>query len=136
MIYYIILNNLCDLFSDEFLTKDWTLPSDLYGIGKYGTDSYKIFCMKNAWKRVESDDPMLMMYLNWRRATEHLRKKFLNSRKNSKAVDPDETALNQDQIRQSMDAYQSSQASQASQAKQAKQTQTDLPLPRKRTRTK
>lgn len=80
-------------FSHEFLTKDWKLPNDLYGIGKYGTDSYKIFCMKNAWKKVESDDPMLMMYLNWRRATEHLRKKFLNSEKNSKATDPDEQVI-------------------------------------------
>lgn len=46
--------------------------------------------MKNEWKRVDSDDPMLMMYLNWRRATEHLRKKFLKLASNSSSVDPDD----------------------------------------------
>lgn len=77
-------------FSHEYLTKDWKLPIELYGIGEYGNDSYKIFCLKNAWKKVESDDPMLMMYLNWRRATEHLRRKFLESPSDSTSVDPDD----------------------------------------------
>ncbi|KAK3913097.1 Methyl-CpG-binding domain protein 4 [Frankliniella fusca] len=74
-------------FSHEYLTKDWKLPNELYGIGDYGNDSYKIFCMKNEWKNVISDDPMLMMYLNWRRATEHLRKKFLKSTETTLATD-------------------------------------------------
>lgn len=38
-------------FSDEYLTKDWTYPIELHGIGKYGNDSYRIFCV-NEWKQV------------------------------------------------------------------------------------
>ncbi|KAK6995484.1 methyl-cpg-binding domain protein 4, partial [Biomphalaria glabrata] len=36
-------------FSYEFLTKKWTYPIELHGIGKYGNDSYRIFCI-NEWK--------------------------------------------------------------------------------------
>lgn len=81
-------------FSHEYLTKDWTLPNELYGIGDYGNDSYRIFCMKNEWKNVRSDDPMLMMYLNWRRATEHLRKRFLqaDTSVNSESVNSSESS--------------------------------------------
>ena len=28
-------------FSEDFLTKDWIYPKELYGIGKYGNDSYR-----------------------------------------------------------------------------------------------
>uniref|UniRef100_A0A2C9K4E5 MBD domain-containing protein n=1 Tax=Biomphalaria glabrata TaxID=6526 RepID=A0A2C9K4E5_BIOGL len=35
--------------TDEFLTKKWTYPIELHGIGKYGNDSYRIFCI-NEWK--------------------------------------------------------------------------------------
>ena len=38
-------------FTDEFLTKNWTYPEELHGIGKYGNDSYRIFCV-NEWKQV------------------------------------------------------------------------------------
>jgi len=37
--------------SDEYLTKSWTYPDELYGIGKYGNDSYRIFCV-NEWRHV------------------------------------------------------------------------------------
>ena len=30
-------------FSEDFLTKDWIYPKELYGIGKYGNDSYRCF---------------------------------------------------------------------------------------------
>lgn len=36
---------------DEYLTKDWTYPEELYGIGKYGNDTYRIFCV-NEWRQV------------------------------------------------------------------------------------
>lgn len=36
---------------DDFLTKDWRYPIELHGIGKYGNDSYRIFCV-NEWKHV------------------------------------------------------------------------------------
>nr|XP_058144610.1 methyl-CpG-binding domain protein 4 isoform X7 [Dasypus novemcinctus] len=38
-------------FSDEYLTKQWKYPIELHGIGKYGNDSYRIFCI-NEWKQV------------------------------------------------------------------------------------
>ncbi|KAJ0064764.1 hypothetical protein NL108_012997, partial [Boleophthalmus pectinirostris] len=36
-------------FSDEYLTKQWRYPIELHGIGKYGNDSYRIFCVEE-WK--------------------------------------------------------------------------------------
>ena len=42
------------LSAEEYLTKDWTYPNELHGIGKYGNDSYRIFCIKE-WKEVGSD---------------------------------------------------------------------------------
>lgn len=39
------------VFSDEYLTKQWKYPIELHGIGKYGNDSYRIFCI-NEWKQV------------------------------------------------------------------------------------
>ena len=46
--------NVAEMFvfiSDEYLSKSWTYPVELYGIGKYGNDSYRIFCV-NEWKDV------------------------------------------------------------------------------------
>ncbi|XP_075430775.1 methyl-CpG-binding domain protein 4 isoform X2 [Ascaphus truei] len=40
-------------FSDEYLTKKWRYPIELHGIGKYGNDSYRIFCV-NEWKEVRA----------------------------------------------------------------------------------
>ncbi|CAL1526553.1 unnamed protein product, partial [Lymnaea stagnalis] len=37
-------------FSNEFLMKTWTYPIELHGIGNYGNDSYRIFCI-NEWKQ-------------------------------------------------------------------------------------
>ena len=39
------------LILEEYLTKDWEYPNELFGIGKYGNDSYRIFCV-NEWKKV------------------------------------------------------------------------------------
>ncbi|KAL5013983.1 hypothetical protein ScPMuIL_008253 [Solemya velum] len=51
-------------FSDEFLTKEWRYPIELYGIGKYGNDSYRIFCV-NEWRQVKPNDHKLNDYHNW-----------------------------------------------------------------------
>lgn len=51
-------------FTEEFLTKDWTYPIELYGIGKYGNDSYRIFCV-NEWKFVTPHDKKLNLYHDW-----------------------------------------------------------------------
>ncbi len=36
---------------DEYLTKQWRYPIELHGIGKYGNDSYRIFCVEE-WRQV------------------------------------------------------------------------------------
>ena len=51
-------------FSDEFLHKDWRYPIELYGIGKYGNDSYRIFCV-NEWRLVKPRDHKLNLYHKW-----------------------------------------------------------------------
>ena len=33
------------------MIKDWFYPEELHGIGKYGNDSYRIFCV-NEWRQV------------------------------------------------------------------------------------
>lgn len=32
-------------FVEDYLKIDWINPSELYGISKYGQDSYRIFCL-------------------------------------------------------------------------------------------
>ncbi|XP_052779116.1 uncharacterized protein LOC128216562 [Mya arenaria] len=51
-------------FSYEYLTKNWKYPIELYGIGKYGNDSFRIFC-KNEWKQVRPEDHKLNLYHSW-----------------------------------------------------------------------
>ncbi|XP_058421948.1 methyl-CpG-binding domain protein 4 isoform X1 [Diceros bicornis minor] len=51
-------------FSDEYLTKQWRYPIELHGIGKYGNDSYRIFCV-NEWKQVHPEDHKLNKYHAW-----------------------------------------------------------------------
>ncbi|XP_069502309.1 methyl-CpG-binding domain protein 4 [Ambystoma mexicanum] len=51
-------------FSDEYLTKKWRYPIELHGIGKYGNDSYRIFCI-NEWKEVHPEDHKLNFYHTW-----------------------------------------------------------------------
>jgi len=38
-------------YPEEYLTKDWVYPIELHGIGKYGNDSYRIFCTPD-WREV------------------------------------------------------------------------------------
>ncbi|XP_076972601.1 methyl-CpG-binding domain protein 4 isoform X1 [Tamandua tetradactyla] len=51
-------------FSDEYLTKQWKYPIELHGIGKYGNDSYRIFCI-DEWKQVHPQDHKLNKYHDW-----------------------------------------------------------------------
>ena len=50
--------------TDEYLTKDWEYPIELHGIGKYGNDSYRIFCTAE-WREVRPTDHMLNKYYAW-----------------------------------------------------------------------
>ncbi|CAI9737241.1 methyl-CpG-binding domain protein 4 isoform X2 [Octopus vulgaris] len=51
-------------FSEEYRLKNWKYPDELYGIGKYGNDSYRIFCI-NEWKQVIPTDHKLNDYHKW-----------------------------------------------------------------------
>ncbi len=50
--------------SQEFIEKDWKEPIELYGIGKYANDAWKIFCTP-CWKDVEPKDHALVWYHDW-----------------------------------------------------------------------
>ena len=48
--------------SDDYINKQWKKSPDvLYGIGKYGSDAYRIFCL-GEWQRVEPKDHALSDY--------------------------------------------------------------------------
>jgi len=51
-------------FSKEFLTTNWSYPIQLHGIGKYGNDSYRIFCVEE-WRHVKPRDKKLNLYHDW-----------------------------------------------------------------------
>lgn len=51
--------------SKDYITKDWRKdPTSLFGIGKYGSDAYKIFCTPD-WETIEPKDGALVNYHNW-----------------------------------------------------------------------
>ncbi|XP_062503516.1 methyl-CpG-binding domain protein 4-like isoform X2 [Corticium candelabrum] len=51
-------------FSNEYVDMDWEYPIELHGIGKYGNNSYRIFCC-GEWKDVTPDDHKLNQYHCW-----------------------------------------------------------------------
>lgn len=51
-------------FAKEVDSKAWLYPIEITGIGKYGNDAYKIFCM-NEWRDVKPDEYDLCVYHNW-----------------------------------------------------------------------
>jgi methyl-CpG-binding domain protein 4 len=60
--------------SKDYLSKAWQDdPTKLYGIGKYGSDAYKIFCTPD-WKEVEPKDGALVNYHNWLKEFEDARR--------------------------------------------------------------
>ena len=60
--------------SKDYLSKEWQDdPTKLYGIGKYGSDAYKIICTPD-WKEVEPKDGALVNYHNWLKEFEDARR--------------------------------------------------------------
>jgi methyl-CpG-binding domain protein 4 len=55
--------NTIKRFSSDWVTLEWTNPSELYGIGKYGQDSWEIFQKGNL--NVTPTDGVLAKYLTW-----------------------------------------------------------------------
>jgi methyl-CpG-binding domain protein 4 len=60
----LVCNSYYILISGDYVTKNWKNAKELFGIGKYGNDSYKIFCI-NQWKSVRPTDVKLKKYVNW-----------------------------------------------------------------------
>ena len=55
--------------SIDYLTKDWNEDATkLFGIGKYGSDAYRIF-VKNEWREVTPTDGALKNYKKWMEET-------------------------------------------------------------------
>jgi len=50
--------------SKEYQVKNWSEPIELYGIGKYANDAWKIFCTKG-WKTAKPKDHALVWYHDW-----------------------------------------------------------------------
>lgn len=48
-------------FSIEFLTTDWEYPLQLFGVGKYGDDAYRMFCC-GQWHDLQTQDKKLAQY--------------------------------------------------------------------------
>ena len=55
--------NTIKRFSNDWMTLEWSEPSELYGIGKYGQDSWEIFQKGNL--AVRPNDGVLNTYLDW-----------------------------------------------------------------------
>ncbi|XP_059050712.1 methyl-CpG-binding domain protein 4-like [Achroia grisella] len=51
--------------SFQFVSSKWRRASDLCGVGKYGEDAYRIFCLGHT--DLDPDDRYLKLYLNWLR---------------------------------------------------------------------
>lgn len=49
----------------QFVSARWRRVSDLCGIGKYGEDAYRIFCLGHT--DLEPGDRYLKLYLDWLR---------------------------------------------------------------------
>ncbi|XP_047999745.1 methyl-CpG-binding domain protein 4-like [Leguminivora glycinivorella] len=54
----------------QFIASKWRRASDLHGIGKYGEDAYRIFCLGHT--DVDPGDRYLKLYVDWLRRTEFL----------------------------------------------------------------
>ena len=50
--------------SKEYVENKWVEPIELYGIGKYANDAWKIFCT-GRWKEVKPNDHALTWYHDW-----------------------------------------------------------------------
>jgi methyl-CpG-binding domain protein 4 len=50
--------------SAGYLRDDWDDPSELYGVGKYASDAWHIFCVGD-WKSTQPKDHALVHYHTW-----------------------------------------------------------------------
>lgn len=64
--------------SDEFLHTDWVNPKELWGIGVYASDAYKMFVMRR--KVDKPSDKFLKVYDKWWRTGQIDERAFAESR--------------------------------------------------------
>ncbi|XP_073947784.1 methyl-CpG-binding domain protein 4-like [Choristoneura fumiferana] len=57
--------------SYQFVSSKWRRASDLFGIGKYGEDAYRIFCLGHT--DLDPGDRYLKLYLDWLHQTDFLK---------------------------------------------------------------
>lgn len=57
-------------FSAEYLSRNWSHPEELHGIGKYGADAYFMFCRRDAWRQLCPCDKDLKKYWEFLKATD------------------------------------------------------------------
>ncbi|CAM9459280.1 unnamed protein product, partial [Hapterophycus canaliculatus] len=55
-------------FSQEYLSKSWKKPEELYWVGKYAADAHKIF-IERKWRQVQPSDHALQWWVEWMRGT-------------------------------------------------------------------
>ena len=48
-------------FTEQYMQDEWLEPIELYGIGKYANDAWRIFC-RGDWQQVEPQDHALNKY--------------------------------------------------------------------------
>lgn len=61
------------MMSNDYLMKDWkSNPDVLYGIGKYASDSYRMFCL-GQWQDIQPKDHALNDYHMWLKERESVR---------------------------------------------------------------
>jgi len=61
--------------SKDYLESDWTTPTEIFGVGKYGNDAYLIFCC-GKWQDVQPSDHMLNHYVQFMYSSHGLERKF------------------------------------------------------------
>lgn len=53
---------------EEYLSKAWKEPEELYWVGKYAADAHKIF-VERKWRQVQPSDHALKWWVEWMRGT-------------------------------------------------------------------
>jgi methyl-CpG-binding domain protein 4 len=55
-------------FSEQYIAGGWSEPIELYGVGKYANDAWRIF-IRGDWQAVEPKDHALNKYHDWLKET-------------------------------------------------------------------
>lgn len=56
-------------FEEEYLSKPWKNPEELFWVGKYASDAYKVF-IERRWRDVHPNDHALNWWVEWMRGSQ------------------------------------------------------------------